>query len=103
MTDVHEDMIRTEIASRDAQGLPVAVPANRRLEAAQTLLPILPPALRGLEAPLARLAVYQRLRRSSVGPWLVGRPLGDAAARERWGLGGDLRSAPIAMTRDLRA
>ena len=101
MTDVHEDMIRTEIASLDAQGLPVAVPANRRLESAQTLLPILPPALRGLEAPIARLAVYQRLRRSSVGHWLVGRPLVDAAAMEQRGLVGDLRYDPMAITRDL--
>ena len=101
MTDVHEDMIRTEIASLDAEGLPVAVPANRRLESAQTLLPILPPALRGLEAPIARLAVYQRLRRSSVGHWLVGRPLVDAAAMEQRGLVGDLRYDPMAITRDL--
>ena len=101
MGDVHEDMIRTEIASLDAHGLPIAVPANRRLELAQTLPPILPPALRGLEALMARLAVYQRLRLSSLGIWFFGHRRLELAGLERSGLVGDLRYDPLAVTRDV--
>src|SRR2546428_7513674 len=101
MGDVHEDMIRTNIASLDAHGLPVAVPSNRRLELAQMLPPILPPALRGLEAPIARLAVYQRLRRSSLGAWAFGHRRLEVAWLERSGLVGDLRYDPLAVTRDV--
>ncbi len=97
MGDVHEDMIRTEIASLDAHGLPIAVPANRRLELAQTLPPILPPALRGLEALMARLAVYQRLRLSSLGIWFFGHRRLELAWLERSGLVGDLRYDPLAV------
>ncbi len=101
MTDVQEDMIRTEIASLDAQGLPVAVPANRRLEWAQVLPPLLPPALHGLDDRLSRLAVYQRWRRSSLGTWLFGQRQLDLVGLEESGLVGDLRYDPFAITREI--
>jgi len=101
MTDVQEDMIRTEIASLDADGLPLAVPANRRREWAQMLPPILPPGLRRVEAHLAGLAIYQRLRRSSLATSLFGGRRLDLARLEQSGLIGDLRYDPLAITRDI--
>src|SRR3989442_7270475 len=101
MTDVQEDMIRTEIASLDGEGLPVAVRANRRLEWAQVLPPLLPPALHGLDDRLSRLAVYQRWRRSSLGTWLFGQRQLDLVGLEESGLVRDLRYDPFAITREI--
>src|SRR5205814_2280425 len=78
-----------------------AVRANRRLEWAQVLPPLLPPALHGLDDRLSRLAVYQRWRRSSLGTWLFGQRQLDLVGLEESGLVGDLRYDPFAITREI--
>ena len=103
MTDVHDDFIRTAVARLRPDGLPVAVPSDRRLETALFLPPIFkPPFLRfldPLERGLSRLLIYQALRRSGVGRRLFG-PIRPTPERlERLGLVGDIRYDPMAITR----
>ena len=103
MTDVHDDLIRTAVAKLGPDGLPVAVPSDRRRETALFLLPIpKPPFLRFLdpiERGLSRLLIYQALRRSSLGRRLFG-PIRPTPERlERLGLVGDIRYDPMAITR----
>ncbi|HMH51192.1 MAG TPA: SGNH/GDSL hydrolase family protein [Candidatus Acidoferrum sp.] len=103
MTDVHDDLIRTAIARLGPDGLPVAVPANRRLETAMFLLPIPKPSflrfLEPVERGLSRLLIYQAFRRSGVGRRLFG-PIRPTPERlESLGLVGDIRYDPMAITR----
>ena len=103
MTDVHDDLIRTTIARLGPDGLPVAVPPNRRLETAMFLVPIPKPSflrfLDPIERGVSRLSIYQALRRSGVGRRLFG-PIRPTPERlERLGLVGDLRYDPMAITR----
>ena len=104
MTDVHDDLIRTAVASLGPDGLPVAVPSNRRLETAMFLPPLAkPPFLRfldPLERGLSRLSIYQAFRRSGAGRRLLG-PMRPTPERlEKLGLVGDIRYDPMAITRD---
>jgi hypothetical protein len=103
MTDVHDDFVRTMVAELGPDGLPVAVRADRRREAAVFLLPIAKPAFLGfldpLEQALSRSMVYQAFRRSGAGRSLFG-PLRPTPERlERLGLVGDIRYDPLAITR----
>ena len=100
MTDVHDDFIRTRLATLDADGLPVAVPPNRRIETALTLPPILPRALRPLENRLAYSSVYQLFRRSKPGFWLFGRGEQTQPQLEARGLIGNLLQDRLAIARD---
>lgn len=103
MTDVHDDFIRTAVAQLGPDGLPVAVPPDRRLEAALFLPPIAKPSflkfLDPIERGLSRLLIYQELRRSGVGRRLFG-PIRLTPERlETLGLVGDIRYDPTAITR----
>lgn len=105
MTDVHDDFIRTGIARLGPDGLPLAVPADRRRETAMFLLPIPKPSflrvLEPVERASSRSLVYQAFRRSGAGRWLFG-PLRPTAERlERLGLVGNIRYDPLAITRDV--
>jgi hypothetical protein len=105
MTDVHDDLVRTAIAVLGPDGLPVAVPANRRLETAMFLLPIAKPSflrfLDPIERGLSRLSIYQAFRRSGAGRRLFG-PIRPTPERlERLGLVGDIRYDPMAITRNV--
>ena len=100
MTDVHDDFVRTRIARLDASGLPVAVAPDRRLETWLIMPPVLPRPLRALEDRMARLAVYQALRKSKPGIWLFGRFTLSQTQIETKGLIGDLRYDRLALARD---
>ena len=105
MTDVHDDVIRTAVARLGPDGLPVAVPSDRRREAALFLTPIAKPSflwfLEPIERGLSRLLIYQGLRRSGVGRRLFG-PIRTTPERlERLGLVGDIHYDPMAITRDV--
>ncbi|MGH7333422.1 MAG: hypothetical protein ACREKS_11920 [Candidatus Rokuibacteriota bacterium] len=104
MTDVHDDFIRTRLARLDANGLPVAVPADRRREAA-LLVPPLGPSLsaRALDPVnqwLKSSVLYQAFRRARLGQWLLG-PIRLSPERlEALGLVGNVRYDVLAITRD---
>ena len=76
MTDVHDDLVRTGLARLDANGLPLAVPSDRRKETALLLPPFpKPPGLRFLdpvEAVLNRSKLYQSVRTAPWGEKLFG-------------------------------
>ena len=97
MTDVHDDTVRTEIARLDARGLPVAVSPDPIRETALVLPP--PPWLGPLGPRVNRLVLYQELRKSEPGRWLLGpvktSPEQLAAAE----LVGDPQYDPLAITR----
>ena len=103
VTDVHDDLVRTALADRDAEGLPVRVPNDRRRETAILLPPVLPTALGALDAQLNGLALWQALRRSAAGKRLFGDLNLDEAALAARGLTGDLRYDRLAITRDTAA
>lgn len=104
MTDVHDDFIRTAVARLGPDGLPLAVPSDRRRETALYLPPIAPVSLRPflgpIEGGLSRLAVYQAFRRSGLGRRLLGPIRLTPERMERLGLVGDLRYDPMAITRE---
>jgi len=104
MTDVHDDVLRTAGARLGPDGLPLAVPTNRRLETALLLPPLqkLPARwpLDYAERSLNRLLIYQTLRRSRMGQALFG-PLRLTPERlDALGLVGDIRYDTMAITRD---
>lgn len=104
MTDVHDDVVRTATARLDAQGLPIAVPSDRRIETAIMLPPIPKPRALAFLAPveraLNRLVLYQELRRSGLGRAVFG-PLKLTPERlQALGLVGDIRYDIEAITRD---
>jgi len=104
MTDVHDDWVRTAVARLDAEGLPVAVPGDRRLEAALLIPPVWKPALlrflEPIERAMNRLATYQEFRRSDVGQSVLG-PLRLTPERvAKLGLEGDPQYDLEAVTRD---
>jgi hypothetical protein len=104
MTDVHDDVVRTATARLDADGLPVAVPVDRRLETALLMPPIAKPRalafLDPVEEQANRLRVYQELRRSSLGRVVFG-PLKLTPERmQALGLVGNIRYDIEAITRD---
>jgi lysophospholipase L1-like esterase len=103
MTDVHDDVIRTAVATLGPGGLPIAVSPNSRGETAELLPPIAKPSflrfLDPLERALNQLLIYQAFRRSAVGRRLLG-PIRLTPERlERLGLVGDIRYDPMAITR----
>jgi hypothetical protein len=104
MTDVHDDVVRTAAARLDADGLPVMVPSDHRLETAIMLPPL--PRPRGfgfldpVERGVNRLLLYQELRRSRLGQAIFG-PLRVTPERvQRLGLMGDARYDIEGITRD---
>lgn len=105
MTDVHDDWIRTRLATLDDNGLPRAVPADERRETALLLPPLARATAHGPLAAWQRrldaLVLYQRLRRSSLGRRVFG-PLDLSPERLRaLGLVGDIRFDVEAITRDV--
>lgn len=104
MTDVHDDFIRTVLARLDADGLPVAVPPDRRTEAALLMPPLLNPGvLPWLEPPAARLrrlVLYEMFVKSHLGRQLFGPVNMDPEHLEGRGLIGNLRYDRLAITRD---
>ena len=105
MTDVHDDVIRTAVAQLGPDGLPLAVPPDRRLEAALLLPPLAKPSflkfLDPIERGLSRLLIYQTLRRSGVGRRLFGPVRLTPERLETLGLVGDIRYDPTAITRSV--
>ena len=104
MTDVHDDVVRTPAARLDAQGLPIAVPSDRRIEAAVMLPPLRKPRLLGFLDPVERgvnrLLIYQEVRSSRLGRAVFG-PLKVTPERvQTLGLVGDARYDIEAITRD---
>lgn len=104
MTDVHDDLIRTALAVLDQDGLPLAVPDDRRREAALLLPPIAKPSLLRVLDPLERranhLLLYQELRRSSIGAALFGPVRLTAERMAALGLTGNVQYDIEAITRD---
>lgn len=104
MTDVHDDAVRKPLARFDANGLPVAVPADRRRQAAILMPPLGPsPLLRALD-PINELLkssiLYQRLRRSRRVQPVLG-PLKMPPERlEELHLVGNIQYDVLAITRD---
>jgi len=76
MTDLKDDLLRTATARFDAQGLPLAVPGDHRIERALLMPPIPKPRwLRFLDPVEARLnhsRLYYDFRRSPMGERLLG-------------------------------
>jgi hypothetical protein len=97
MTDVHDDLVRTETAIVNDRGLPVAVPPDPIRETALVLPPLR--SLGPLGRPLNRLVLYQTFRKSEAGQGLLGpvktSPEQLAAAH----LIGDPEHDPMAITR----
>jgi hypothetical protein len=106
MTDVHDDFVRKPLARFDTQGLPVAVPANRRLQTAILIPPLGPaPVLRALDPvnqALKSSILYQRLRRSSFGESLLGGLTMTPERLEELGLVGNIQYDVLAISRDGR-
>jgi lysophospholipase L1-like esterase len=104
MTDVHDDYIRTRVARVGADGLPLAVPSDRRRETAILLPPLAKPRALGFLEPaerlLDRLALWQLLRRSRVGQTLFGSLRLTEERLEAVGAVGDVRYDVLAATRD---
>jgi len=103
MTDVHDDLIRTALAERDAEGLPLRVATDRRRETALLLPPVLPASLRVADEGLGRLLLWQGFRKSGAGRRAFGALNLDEAALRARGLLGDLRYDRLAITRDTPA
>ncbi|MBI3634837.1 MAG: SGNH/GDSL hydrolase family protein [Candidatus Rokubacteria bacterium] len=105
MTDVHDDSVRTVFARLDARGLPVAVPSDRRAEAAFLMPPIGKPGwlafLTPVERWLGRSKLYTELRESRVGERLFGGVKLTPERLEALGLVGDIRYDVDAITRDV--
>jgi len=104
MTDVHDDLVRTPIARLGPDGLPLAVPTDRRKETAILLPPISkPPLLRFLdpvEALLDQSKLYQTLRTSALGQWALGTVTLTPERLEALGLVGNVQYDIEAITRD---
>jgi hypothetical protein len=104
MTDVHDDFVRKPLARFEANGLPVAVPANRRLQTAILMPPLGPsPVLRALDPvnqALKSSILYQRLRRSRFGESLLGSLPMTPERLEALGLVGNIQYDVVAITRD---
>ncbi|MBI3825310.1 MAG: SGNH/GDSL hydrolase family protein [Candidatus Rokubacteria bacterium] len=104
MTDVHDDWIRTRIARLDADGRVVAVPSRPLQEAAMLMPPLALPSWAGVLRPLERAAnhaaVYQVIRKSSLGARWLGPVKLTPERLEQLGLVGDIRYDILAITRD---
>jgi hypothetical protein len=104
MTDVHDDFVRKPLARFDAGGLPVAVPANRRVQTAILMPPLGPsPVLRALDPIdgfLKFSILYQRLRRSRAGQSALGALNMTPERLAELGLIGDIQYDVLAITRD---
>ncbi len=103
MTDVHDDWIRTRLATFDRDGLPVRVASHRRRETALLLPPVLPPSLRVVDDALNSLALWQMLRKSPVGRRRLGELNLDEPTLRARRLLGDLRYDRLAIIRDAPA
>jgi hypothetical protein len=103
MTDVHDDLIRTALAELDGDGLPVRVATDRRRETALLIPPAWPARLRAAEDAMNRLAVWQVVRKATVGRRLFGDLNLDEPTLRARALLGDLRYDRLAITRDAPA
>ncbi len=105
MTDLKDDLIRTATAKFDADGRPVAVPPDPRLEPALLMPPIRKPRwlrfLDPLEAGLGHSKLYYDLRRSPVGERLLGSLKLTPERLEELGLIGNVQYDYGAPTRDV--
>jgi lysophospholipase L1-like esterase len=104
MTDVHDDYIRTVVARLAPDGLPLAVPSDRRRETAVLLPPLAKPraldVLDPLERLVDRLAVWQLVRKSRVGETLFGSLKLTEERLEALHAVGDVRYDIMAPTRE---
>jgi lysophospholipase L1-like esterase len=104
MTDVHDDWIRSRVATFGPDGLPRSVSPDRRAEAAYLLPPVPKPALlRGLD-PVERLLnplqLWQSIRASAVPQIVLGGTRRTPELLQALGLIGHVQYDPVAITRD---
>jgi hypothetical protein len=104
MTDVHDDFIRTRLATFDAKGLPIAVPADRRRETALLIPPLGPSVIARAFDPVNQMLrsslLYQAFRKARPGRWLLGPTRLSPERLEALGLVGNVRYDVLAITRD---
>lgn len=104
MTDVHDDWIRTKLATFGPDGLPTSVSPERRAEAAHLLPPVPKPWwlawLGPIEPWLNPLALWQSMRASDVVQIVLGGTRRTAERLESLGLIGHVQYDPVAITRD---
>jgi hypothetical protein len=104
MTDVHDDWVRTQIATLTPDGLPVSVSPERRAEAAYLLPPVPKPAwLRWIEPGervLNRLALWQSVRAADVAQLVLGGTRRTPERLRDLDLIGHVQYDPVAITRD---
>ena len=104
MTDVHDDWVRSQVATFGPDGLPLAVPPDRRAEAAHLMLPVpFPPWLEWLspvERALNSLELWQLFRSEHVAQAVLGNTRRTPERLQALGLIGHVQYDPVAITRD---
>ena len=104
MTDVHDDWVRSQVATFAPDGLPLAVSPDPRAEAAYLLPPVPKPSwlqwLDPIERLLNRLQLWQSIRDTDVAKSVLGGMRRTPARLQALGLIGHVQYDPVAITRD---
>jgi hypothetical protein len=105
MTDVHDDFIRSKVAAFAPDGLPGAVPPDRRGESGVLAPPLAKPRWLRFLDPVERsanhLQIWQSFRTSRRGQALLGSVERTPERLAALGLIGDVQYDPVAITRDV--
>ena len=104
MTDVHDDWVRSQVATFGPDGLPFAVSPDRRAEAAHLLLPVPKPSwlqwLSPVERALNSLQLWQSFRSEHLAQAVLGDTRRTPERLQALGLIGHVQYDPVAITRD---
>ena len=104
MTDVHDDWVRTQIATLTPNGLPVSISPERRAEAAYLLPPVPKPTWLRFTEPgervLNRMALWQSVRADDVAQIVLGGTRRTPERLRDLGIIGHVQWDPVAITRD---
>ena len=104
MTDVHDDWVRSQVATFGPDGLPLAVSPDRRAEAVYLLPPVPKPAwlrwLDPVERLLNPLQLWQSIRDTDVAKNVLGGTRRTPERLQALGLIGHVQYDPVAITRD---